>query len=181
MVKIKVLVEDMDTDEFTELTLPCDVRNKLDTSHSLYIADWERAIGIGYCDDVVQLNDALDEINAECPSMTIEILEAIILTVNGDLDNEYFVQKICSNNFLFEEITGVSGTTDEEKCARYLATEMMIPFARNITDIKLETICANANKVKWEKVWKHYETMGFEIITIDTKLYAFHWGNAAKE
>ena len=50
-----------------------------------------------------------------------------------------------------------------------------------ITDTKLETLCTKADKVEWKKVWAHYETMGFEIITIDTKLYAFHWGDAVEE
>lgn len=182
MIKIKVQVDDWDTNESTELTLPCDVKNKVDTSHSLYIIDWEGDLMIGYYDDIIELNNVIDDINAECPSMTVEILDAILHASGcSDLSDKDFIQKICSSNFMFEEITGVTGATNEEKCARYLATEMMIPFAKNITDTKLETICTKADKVEWKKVWAHYETMGFEIITIDTKLYAFHWGNAVEE
>lgn len=182
MIKIKVQVDDWDTNESTELTLPCDVKNKVDTSHSLYIIDWEGDLMIGYYDDIIELNNVIDDINAECPSMTVEILDAILRASGcSDLSDKDFIQKICSSNFMFEEITGVTGATNEEKCARYLATEMMIPFAKNITDTKLETICTKADKVEWKKVWAHYETMGFEIITIDTKLYAFHWGDAVEE
>lgn len=182
MIKIKVQVDDWDTGESTELTLPCDVKNKVDTSHSLYIIDWEGDLMIGYCDDIIELNNVIDDINYECPSMTVEILDAILRASGcSDLSDKDFIQKICSSDFMFEEITGVTGATNEEKCARYLATEMMIPFAKNITDTKLETICTKVDKIEWKKVWAHYETMGFEIITIDTKLYAFHWGDAVEE
>ncbi len=182
MIKIKVQVDDWDTGESTELTLPCDVRNKVDTSHNLYIIDWESDLMIGYYDDIAELNNVLDDINAECPSMTIEILNAIFNASGcSDLSNKDFIRKICSSDFMFEEITGAIGTTNGEKCARYLATEMMIPFAKNITDTVLDTICAKADKVEWKKVWEHYETMGFEIINIGKKLYAFHWGNAVEE
>lgn len=182
MIKLKVQVDDWDTGESIELALPCDVKNKVDTSHSLYIIDWESDLTLGYYDDIIELNNVIDDINAECPSITIEILDAILHTSGcSDLGDKDFIRKICSSDFMLEEITGVTGATKEEKCARYLATEMMIPFAKNITDIKLETICEKADKVEWKKVWEHYEAMGFEIIVIDTKLYAFHWGDAVEE
>ena len=116
MVKIKIQVDDWDTGESTELTLPCDVRNKVDTSHSLYIIDWKCDMMIGYYDDIVQLNNVLDDINAECPSMTIEILNAILRASGcGDLSDKNFIQKICNSNFMFEEITGMVGKTNEER------------------------------------------------------------------
>lgn len=65
MIKIKVQVDDWDTGESTELTLPCDVKNKADTSHSLYIIDWEGNLMIGYYDDIIELNNVIDDINAE--------------------------------------------------------------------------------------------------------------------
>ena len=159
MVKIKVQIDDLDTGEFTELTLPCDVKNRVDTSHSLYISAGYGDSIIGYYDDIIQLNNILDDINAECPSMTVEILDGI-LHASGcdDLSDEGFIQKICSSDFMFEEIVGITGTTNEEKCAKYLATEMMIPFAKNITDTKLETICTKADKVERKKDEEQHHT-----------------------
>lgn len=185
MLKIKVKVDDWDTGETIELTLPCDIKNKIDTSHNLYIMDWDGEILIGFYDDVAKLNNLLDDINAESPTMTVEILEAILKASGcGELSDKYFMQKICTSDFMLEEITGVDGDTDEEKCARYLAVEMAIPFAKNITNPILEGLITNsvlADKVAWGKVWKHYETMGFETILIDKKLYVFHWGDAVEE
>lgn len=182
LVKVKIQVEDWDTGESIELILPCDLRNKLDTTHDLYIVDWEGDLAIGYCDDITELNNILDDINAECPSITLEMIEAILAASScSDLSNEDFIKKICSSDFMFEEIIGVSGDTNEEKCARYLTTKMMIPFAKNITDTKLEEICSQPDKVTWERVWKHYSVMGFKIITIGEKIYAFHWGNTIEK
>lgn len=182
MIKIKVQVDDWDTGESIELTLPCDVKNKVDTTHNLYIIDWEGNLALGCYDDITKLNNVLDDINAECPSMTLEMLETILEASGcGDLSDKDFIQKICSSDFMIEEIVGVTGATDKEKCARYLTTEMMIPFAKNITEAKLEDICAKSDKVIWKKVWEYYEIMGFELITIDKKLYAFHWGDAVEE
>ena len=181
MIEIKVQIDDWDTGESIGLTLPCDIRRYVDVTHDLYVVDWEGDINIGYYNDVFDLNDLIDDINTENPSMTFEILSAILKASGcGSLNNEEFTDKICESDFMLEEIVGVIGTTNEEKCARYLATEMMIPFAKNIDDTKLEEICRRAPKVNWTEVWKYYFIMGFQILTIDKKLYVFHWGDAVE-
>lgn len=182
MVNLRVEVDDWDTGESTELTLPCDVKNKVDTTHELQITDWQAEMSIGFYDDVQKLSELLDDINAETPSMTLEILEAILnASYCAELSDKEFVRKICSSDYMFEEITETNGSTIKEKCARFLANEMMIPFAQNINEGILEKISRMPDKVLWNKVWDYYDNMGFQIIEVDGKHYAFHWGDAETE
>ena len=183
MIKIKVQVEDWDTGELIDLTLPCDVKNHVDTTHDLYIIDFESDLDIGYYDDILKLNEVIDDINAESPSMTVEILDAILKHSGcSDLSSDEFLQKICRSDYMLEEVcnTMKSMYELEEECAKYLATEMMIPFAKNITEDKLLKMSLSPSSVVWKKVWEYYDTMGFEIITAGNKVYAFHWGDAVE-
>jgi len=180
LVKLNVEVDDWDTSESITLTLPCDVKNRIDTTHDLQIIDWDGDFSLGYYDDVVELNDLIEDINAENSLMTLDILIGILNSSGcGDLSNKDFIRKICESDFMLEDITNSHGRTDEEKCALYLASEMMIPFAQNISYSILENL--NDRNVLWERVWKYYSKMGFQIITINKKQYAFHWGDAVEE
>lgn len=186
MVELKVEVDDWDTGETVPLTLPCDLRGKIDTSHELQIIDWDGFISIGYYNDIKKLNEVLEEINTECPALTLELLDKI-LDASGayGLDDEDFVKKLCGNDFMFEEIVGTDNwliSTDEEKCACYLATEMYIPFAKNITEEHLDEIKDDlVDVIQWDTVWRYYEHMGFKIIDIDNRLYILHWGDAMED
>ena len=182
MVKLKVEVDDWDTGESKEITLPCDLRREIDTSHELQIIDWEGDFALGYYNDINALNEVLDDINAENPTMNLQMLIAI-LDASGEcsLEDKDFRRKICSSDYMVEEISDVGNRklkTDGEKCSWYLATEMMIPFAKNITESKLIDIKKNSANVNWKIVWGYYEQMGFKVLTIGKKIYAFHWGDA---
>lgn len=179
MVKIKVEIDDWDTGLSTELTLPCDVKKFVDTTHELQIVDWEGDFFIGQFDDVLKFNNFLDDLNSECPNMSLELLSIILASSScATLSDTEFVRKVHTSDFMFEEVSGVTGSNNEEKCACYLATEMMIPFAKNITGIHLEKMSEMKNKVLWNRVWDYYNTMGFKIIAALGKLYVFHWGDA---
>lgn len=185
MVKLKIEVDDWDTSETIALTLPCDVKSKVDTTHELQIIDWDGTFSLGYYDDIVKLNDAIEEINAENPTMTLEMLiEILEASGAGSLDDKDFIRKVCSSDFMLEEITDTENwlmNSEEEKCACYLATEMMIPFARNITEKRLEEIKDNMiDVIDWKTVWRYYTHMGFKLLQFNDAMYAFHWGDAVE-
>ena len=48
MIKLDVEIDDFDTGETIFLTLPCDVRQRVDLSHDLQISDWSSSISIGF-------------------------------------------------------------------------------------------------------------------------------------
>lgn len=181
MVKLKIEVEDFDLGESIEVTLPCDIKNKVDLSHELLIVNYNNDLSLGYYDEVDRLNELLDDINAESPAMTIDILSSILIASGCyELSDKTFIEKITNSDFMFEEISIEDDLdmSDKERCAKFLATEMMIPFAKNITEDKLEEITKLKNNVYWIDVWDFYDTMGFQIIRLGEKIYAFHWGDA---
>lgn len=182
MIKLKVEVDDWDIGETTQLTLPCEVKNSVDVSHELQIIDWDGNFCIGF-DDVVELNEAIEDINSENPCMTLELLEVILEASNSSsLNDKRFLEKICNSDFMLEELVGTEKwlmSSEEEKCACYLATEMLIPFAKNITTDYLESISENlVDVIDWNTVWRYYFQMGFKVISLGDTIYAFHWGNA---
>lgn len=178
MFVLKVEVSDWDTGDMIKLTLPCDLRTELDTSHEMQIIDWDGFMDIGFYNDVEKLNESIDRVNSECPSLTFKMFESIINAYGGGIDNE-IIDKICEEDFMLEEVKGIAGGTDEEICARYLATKMYIPFAKNITESVLDDITKNyIDVIEWDKVWKYYEQMGFSIIICDQKTYVLHLGRS---
>ena len=77
MIKINIEVEDYDTCEKFSLPLPCNDRSKFDPSHNLQIEDWDTNFHVDFC-DVDELNKIVEDINNACPSMTNELLSAIL-------------------------------------------------------------------------------------------------------
>ena len=185
MIKVPVEVEDYDTCKSFNLILPCDIKSKLDISHELMLIDWDSGIFLGSTRDVLSLNAAIERINTENPAMTLPILEALYdASYVSSLDNEEFLRKICENDFMLEPVCGTGNWCllglDEEACACYLATEMCIPFAKNVTQQLIKEMKGEQiDNVDWEIVWEYYEIMGFEKMIIDRQTYLFHWGNAA--
>ncbi len=181
MIKLKVEVDDWDTGETVKLTLPCDVRQKVDMSHDLQIIDWDSLMSIGF-DDVKKLNEAIEDMNAENPLMTLELLEKILdASATTTLCDKEFQRKICSSDFMLEKVERNMWKlkSKEEQCACFLATELLIPFAKNISEDFLESIRIDKiDKVKWNVVWDYYSRMGFKIIEYKKSVYAFHWGDA---
>lgn len=185
MIKLVVEVEDWDTGETIAIMLPCDLRGQIDHTHDLQIVDWEGDFSLDHFDNILKLNAVIENINAENPDVTLELLSAICDACDaGGFGDDEFIQKICSNDFMLKEIISGDGWLmkgDEETCACYLATELMVPFAKNITQDRLREIKNGLiNAVKWDVVWKHYAHMGFKLIKINGTMFAFHWGNAEK-
>ena len=182
MVKLKIEVDDWDTGETTELMLPCEVKHQVDASHDLQIVDWEADFSIGF-DDVVKLNQTIEDINSENPSMTLKLLTIILkASDSGSFSDKRFIEKVCNNDFMLEKLTNIKKlptSSDEERCACYLATEMFIPFAKNITTDILEQISKKSIKdVDWKVIWNYYYQMGFKVVNDGNSIYAFHWGNS---
>lgn len=180
MIKLDVEIDDFDTGETIFLTLPCDVRQRVDLSHDLQISDWSSSISIGF-DNIEDLNETIDDMNSENPLMTIELLEKILEESSASsLSDSEFLRKICESDFMLEEFSNPHKLQKKnEQCACFLATEMLIPFAKNISEKYLEELCQNQiDNIRWDVVWKYYSNMGFKIIEYKNTSYAFHWGNA---
>lgn len=185
LIKVEIEVEDWDTGETIAITLPCDLRGKIDLTHDLQIVDWEGNFSIDHFDNIRKLNDIIEDINAENPDVTLELLSAIYDACDtGGFGDDKFIQKICSNDFMLEEIISGDGwlmNRDEEICACYLATELLIPFARNITQGRLQEIKNGLiSMIDWGIVWKYYTHMGFKLIKLNGRMFAFHWGDAER-
>lgn len=182
LIELKVKVDDLDSWESKTVSLPCNLRREVDLTHDLQICEWEGAFSLGSCDEIVGLNGLIEEINTENPEITLDLLTAIFnASDTHSLDNEEFVRKICCNDFMFEEIGNYNQvlTSDEEKCAYYLAVKKKIPFARGITDGNLKEIeMVPTNMINWRAIWVHYRHMGFKIVQFHNMKYVFHWGNA---
>lgn len=180
MVKLKIEVDDWDTEKTIKLTLPCEVNKAMDLSHEHLISYWESDMALGFYDDVVGLNNVIDNINSASPNMTLEILEELLDASNERaLSSVEFIRKICDNDFMLEEIpVKIEGWTTEECVARFLAIELKIPFAKNITKKQLLNMSKTPDSVNWKMVWNHYANMGFKVVIINDSPFAFHWGDA---
>lgn len=186
MFELEIVVDDWDINATIELILPCNIKQEIDVSHSLYIIDWNSSISLGDYSDVEGLNEAVQAINDAVPSMTLEMLEEIFEASNvSSLIDDNFVQRLCSEDYMLEEVDiskvklhNDSSITHEEVCAYYLSTEMMIPFAKNIDEKALKEMRSNYSNVNWLKVWDYYSSMGFSVILIEDKIYIFNWQNA---
>ena len=167
MFKITVEVENMTTDENSiSLTLPMsesEIHSKLMRDCEYLITDYSGNCRFENFDDIFVLNETLSRINAENPLITNELLEIILETSNyAYIDDEEFLEKICSNDFMYEEIVIPNdwGGTKEEYAAYSLFTEFSIPFA------PAESLMTEAHKEgksykDWEFVWDVYSYMGF--------------------
>ena len=179
LIKLRVEVADTDVLTHTYITLPCNLKQEVDTSHDLQITDWDSIISIGY-DDIVELNEAIDKMNAENPMLSLSLLEKI-MEASGvhSLDDKELQRKICDSDYLLEKLDddALTGFSDNrEGCAWFLSAKMGIPFAKNISNDFLTNI--QTDKINWIKVWEYYSKMGFRIIKCNEAIYVFHWGNA---
>ena len=176
MIALTVTVDDWDTGKAETLLLPCNLRQYLDLSHELQVTDWEDTIPIGTCNDIETLNDVLEQINDENPTLTNHLLSEMLKAVQKDLGDYGISEKLIEGNFMLEAVPADITKTDDEKCARFLATMYHVPFAKNITIKKLEEMDRNKDQVNWKIVWEHYKHMGFRHIRSMGKLYVLHWG-----
>lgn len=183
MIEVRVVIDDADTGELVSVKLPSDLGEIED--HELYIVDWDGNFDLSIYDPV-ELNGVLDTINAYSPYMTISLLHELSLASHAysffDAD---FVDKICDNDFMLEHVATLDSETsgyEEELSAHFLATELRIPFAKNITPECLEKLYSSEliGMSDWAEIWIHYTAMGFKYILFNNELYVFHWGDSNK-
>lgn len=170
MIQLNVEVSNLDTGDTKYVTFPCNLRTELPDFFDCIILSVSPDIQINRNDEIERLNDVLDEINSENPSMDENYLALLVEASpsGGDLFNEDFVRRLKENDFLFEDISeqdGGSRMTTREIAARYLATELMVPFDRGITSELLERIAKSAlpSYIDWFEVWDQYEAAGFKL------------------
>lgn len=189
MINLKIKVMDIDTDHAVHLTLPCNINSYLDKNHEYEIMDWDETEFVGGFDDIFELNDTLHKITTQNPDMTTEHLDIIYnQSPVRSVTDEKFIKKVCDNDFMLEEIdTGgfsdyaeiipTSTIADCEYTAEYLALDLEIPFAKNITEEHIKYMQQYPELIDWYSVWIHYEHMGFECVRdASDKLWVFHWG-----
>jgi len=186
MIQLTVEVSNLDTGETKFLTLPCNLRSDLPDFFDCVILSVSPDIQLSRNDEIVRLNDVLDEINSENPSMDENYLALLIeASPSGDLFSEDFVRRLKENDFIFEDISDMdtgSSLLTEEVAAQYLATELMVPFDRGVTSRLLEEIAKSElpSYIDWLGVWDQYEAAGFKImesedqIGRDTSKYIIH-------
>ncbi len=168
------------------MTFPCNLRSDLPDYFDCVILSVSPDIQLSRNDEIERLNDVIDEINSENPSMDEDYLALLIeASPSGDLFDEDFVRRLKENDFIFEDISDIDNEPSmltREIAARYLATELMVPFDRGITSELLEEIAESElpSYIDWFEVWGQYEVAGFKImestnkIGKDTSTYIIH-------
>lgn len=183
MVQIHVTVDVIPSDQSTEITLPS---NSLADIMSPYkgseyqISDWDVPFPKQEdFDDIYLLNDALQKINDAVPELTTDLLSQILIESDMAVTDPIFIQRMCDKQFMLDFIEE-PGLEDEyysagEQCAYYLAVDLGISFAKNITDRDLVRIALSETvDIYWDVIWNHYSKMGFCAIVSDDKIYVFH-------
>ena len=168
MIHLTVELQDLTGDGSDKvITLPCNLRTVLNPQFEYVIVSCWPEISLSRYDDVERLNDILEEINSENPDMTAEYL-GILLDASGmDIFDATFIRKASSNDFMFEDLSDIEdeNMTWEEIAARYLTTELRVPFGGLGTEsIKLLGDTKIANYVDWSEVWGQYVDIGFTIV-----------------
>lgn len=183
MIELNITVEDFDTHKTVYMKLPCVVKDMVNVGHDLQITDWDLKMPIDFCSDIESLNKTIEDINCDNPNITLEILEVIARTTGCRLSDSSFIEKLCSNDFMFEEVD-MSGydidlISDIERCAHYMVTELEIPFAKNLGKKMDEMKVRPKAFYDWRVVWRLYTKMGFQLLHIGKNSYIFNWRNAA--
>lgn len=185
MVRLEIELEDVTNDyQLETIVLPCNLRSTIDLQHEYVIVSCDPDIPI-YGDDVQKLNDILDEINCENPEMTAEYIQILMEAAgSADLFDEEVIRRIKENDFLFSDLTDISEfgyMSNCEKAARYIASEMKVPFDKNLSKQFFQLIQDSTvvEYIDWDRIWNQYELIGFKLIESDIiengGLYLVHW------
>lgn len=180
MIKLTIGLEDWDGGGDKVVIVPCDLSTELDRQREYAIIDSMPHIPGVEAFDIWELNTILDEINAENPDMTGDLLSQIMEAIGvDDLDDKEFIRRIKENDFLFEDIGDLGWCMEsEEIAARYIATILEVPFDPEVTDDMLEVLGEDVlnDYIDWGSIWGLYECMGFGLIECDDDaLYLIHW------
>lgn len=176
MQKVLVWVEDISDDSDLELFLPCDL-SFLDPTHEYLIADSTHDLG-ETCSLQV-LNSALRQIEDCCPDVTLEWIEALLeASLCDSVADPEFLERIASEDYFITDLSGLTWNMGDEACAAcFLATELFIPFAAEITPDTLRTIRDELiDYISWDDIWYgNYEFMNFKLVHSGDSLYIVQW------
>ena len=167
MLEFDVQLENLTTDE-DEVTLhlpmsESEIRSKLMRDCEYLVIDHGSLANFKNYDDIFALNEVINRISTENPLITNELLAIILETSSYDyLDDEEFLEKICQNDFMYEEVTIPEEWTEtkEEYAAYVLCMEHEIPFSifeQEMVEIKR----AGKDYDDWSSIWDVYSFMGF--------------------
>lgn len=183
MIKLKLELQDWDDSCADKVvTIPSNIRTELNRQSEYVIIDSTPSIPGVQTMDIWELNEVIDDINSENPSMTAELLALIMDAVDGDLENEEFVRRIKENDFMFEDLSDITWKMgNEELAACYIATELGVPFDSGITKEILDFIKKDeiTDYIDWSAIWSQYEAIGFRLAedleSEEYSLYLIHW------
>lgn len=184
MVELNLEVSDFDTGKTHMLYLPDDCGG-IDYSHDLQITDWDLEVPIGYLNDVRGVVAFFKSLKFLYPDMTNDIFKCIFeVSQEKSILSQRFIDKITTGDFMFEECVGIEDWAGriEARCARYLVSELHVPFAKNVTLKIMKNMADLAEDPMkspiWNTVWRYYKKMGFRIIETSGKAYVFNWKDA---
>ena len=172
LIALKVEIEDADNNfEVKKLTLPCNLRTELTSGRDYIIVDCEPHIPEVLDMDVWELNNILDEINCENPSMTEDFFSALVLASEViDLTDEEFIRRVKENDFFFSDVSKLMDygyiSSEEAAAARYLVHTAKLPFHKDLTKEQMEFFMDETvdDFISWESVWDEYSARGFQLI-----------------
>jgi len=182
MIKLKIELQDWDTCTEKVVTIPADILSELNRQNEYIIIDCTPSIPGVQAMDIWELNEVIDSINSENPSMTAELLALIMEAVDGELEDEEFVRRIRENDFMFEDLSDITWKMgNQEVAACYIATELGVPFDTGITKEILEFLKKDeiTDYIDWSAIWDQYEAIGFKLAedleSEEYSLYLIHW------
>ena len=184
MVNVLAEIQDLTTGEEMSIILPCDIDTKLEQGHEYEILYCVPEIPLGRtaCFDVCGINQIFNDINEENPILTEEHLSMFLTSAGTDISDEGMVEKLKNNDFFFADISDIKlDLSGEEIAARYLATEIGIPFSREISMDMMNVLTDDTviDYLNWENIWRQYELMGFKLIenfdSHDYQAYIISW------
>lgn len=183
LVTLKIEIENLTTDYSTkEIIIPCDLRAELEPNCDYVVVSCEPYIPMGYNDDIKGLNEIIETINSESPGMTNDLLRVLLEASGENIFDDTFLRKIVTNDFMFEDISGIQWKMgDEEIAACYLMTVLRIPFDPATKPETIDALCDDSisDYISWEGIWNEYETLGFRVIVdLDGENYGrylIHW------
>lgn len=155
----------------------CDISSKLMPNCDYIITDWDSNIIFENTDDVIKLNEIISKINTENPALTLKSLCAIYEASDYKyLEDEDFVEKLCNNDFMYEEIDMPSNgiLTCEEYAAYILFTKYNIPTSPITCEQGILDIEDAYGDDFWSVVWDIYQFMGFRISEDEEDLYKIY-------
>lgn len=175
MINIRVSLLEMESGKTITVDVPSSLIGTLYPERDYYISETVPNIDNWQIDDIWELNDLVDEINAENPEMTVEYMDILLMASMAqsamDLD---FRRRICENDFMFEEVTNTGyDLSGQENAAKYLADCAGVPFAPNITPSMLAGLMSSCveNYINWSLIWRKYLAMGFQYVETDSPDY----------